>query len=802
MRALSHVGAACESTCAPDLRAACVAVHYAPPCAPPHSLNSHPLALESALLPLSAPLAALSPFLPPLPPPAPLSLLCAMRSKQKKQPSSNHAIPPDDELPFQLGDLVLCRYSTYPYWPATVDQTHQAQRSGQHVCMHETRDRQRVLAFWCTFSAEDTGGWVRADRMVHFHPSLLDYVRVRRNHHLHEPQSAAIEAALNAFRAIHEGSTEPPKPDPPNDMLKRNRNPTDTDLVSDDDEPDDNIVNDDQAIRENDPMDIGTDSSDDEHRFNKTHSATRARRPTTSAKSPRTVSVPKTKRRKRKSAAAAAAAATAPRVVPTPRKRAKTAEQQLEDQLLNQSESKQVATLTSTIEEMRANLEKLTASLRRKEKALSDLRASGNVVTFAPVKQDTVPIESIPKPFTGSLLSSDEFEHRVKTMRQLFEKLDNAAKDVHEKRQQLAAEQEKIRQHYSSLLDGVSSAQGDVVTHQKQLADLLRGILVSRVAVVDLRKHQAGNLIKTMSKRYKDMPNVWAYCNALYRGWKRQVVDYVHNNPGIKDEEKKDKSPRADSKENGGVATPSASQESSLKGDDAPKRSKRGAGNGDAAKASGDANDGEGNDDGDAVKTESREGDEMDVDKATDGTKVNAKDGVDASAKKDVKGERESAESKEDADGAPKVAGKKGKGEAQVLKETKDEKEQSADKGRETEKSTSKQSPTSDAKKLADQRESDKDAQKAEGKEKSAGKQAKVKVEEKATAKGVKAGNEGEDEVKDAASKEAVEESEKGASAKGDEASQDGVKRKNGGARGSEAKKGVAKKGERAKADE
>ncbi|KAI0560877.1 DNA ligase 1 [Gracilaria domingensis] len=600
--------------------------------------------------------------------------------------------------------------------------------------MHETRGRKPTLAFWCTFSDEDTGGWVRADRMVLFHPSLLEHVRVRSNHQWHESQASAINAALKAYKTIHRGSQPPPKPRPPHDLtLKRHRQLDDLDLLSDEEDTDDNNRQPDAPRPDDDdPMDIGSDSEsadgEDHHqRRRKSSSATRGRRPTTSAKSPRTPAAPKPQRKKRKS--------ITPRTTPTPRKRAKTAEHELEDQLLKQSESKQIAALKSRIEEMQANLERLTASLRRKEKALSDLRSSGNVVTFAPVKQDTVPIETMPQPFTGSLLSSDEFEHRVTAMRQLFDKLDDAAKDVHDKRQQLSEEQEKIRQHYGSLLEGVSDAQGKVVTHQKELADLLRGILVNRVAVIDLRKHQAGNLIKTMSKRYKDMHNVSAYCNALYRGWKRQVVDYVHNNPSVKDEEKKkDKSSHTEGKENGAVGTPSASQEDSPKKDGATRRSKGSNSIGAAEKAGENVKEGKGSRHADSSSKSKPKADEKtDVD-STPKKESTGKDGAVKQAGKHAKEEQASGVSKMDVDGGGKEK------ESQGSKE--EQKEGSTRKGPQSAKIALKQ-PIVGKKKSEKLPLPDKEAKKSEEKEGSSGKQGEGKGMKKPASKAKEGKEEG-----------------------------------------------------------
>lgn len=500
-----------------------------------------------------------------------------MRSKPNRSVAAQRPqLPPQQNEPFQLGDLVLCRYSTYPYWPATIDQTHQPQRKGQHVCMHETAGGGSALSFWCTFSNEDTGGWVRADRIVLFHPDLLKYVRVHRNHRWSDAQIEAISVALRAFKSMHAGSTVPPPPVPPTDLVKKLRHKSQDDLLSedeDDDEEGDSKRRDrhppDQSRRrtaptskldtthdDEDPMDIGSDSSE-EHHTRQGHRRTS----TSSAGTPRAGA--KSARKKRKSTGSA-------KTPGRPPKRSKSAEHHLEHQLLNprttrpqstssaqrhsrhappsstpsqpesrrkvtpsKSDSAQVAALKLQLADMQRNLDKLTASLQRKEAALNQLREKGHTVSFAPVKTDTISLEQLPPSpdRDAPLFDSTEFEARVKAIRELFDKLDAAAKRAHDKRRILTEEQNKIRDEYAGLLNEVSDAQAHVVRYQSELSDLLRGVYQSRVAVHDLRKHQAGNLVRTMSKMCKDMPNVSAYCAALYRSWKKQVVEYVHNAP-------------------------------------------------------------------------------------------------------------------------------------------------------------------------------------------------------------------------------------------------------------------------------
>lgn len=103
---------------------------------------------------------------------------------------------------FNLGDLVICRYSTYPYWPATIDMTHQKKYHREYRCMKRTRGGDSVLAYWCTFSNDDTGGWVRYDRIVPYHPKILEPIKIPKHLDLGQDQFEALKVARGAYYNI------------------------------------------------------------------------------------------------------------------------------------------------------------------------------------------------------------------------------------------------------------------------------------------------------------------------------------------------------------------------------------------------------------------------------------------------------------------------------------------------------------------------------------------------------------------------------------------------------------------------
>ena len=194
-------------------------------------------------------------------------------------------MPKEPEHQFKLGALVLCRYGAYPYWPATVDQTHQKSTAGKHAIMRSTRGGGQTLAFWCTFMNDESGGWVRPDRMIRYHPELGKKVAVSKSSDYYKDQQKALAATDSVFNKMPKSEEEAKVPEITPDLqrfLDDNEGvcmETRTDdLVSDDDDDTEEEVK--QLVTagttktgrppvrrrkhdEDDPMDLG-DTSDDE----------------------------------------------------------------------------------------------------------------------------------------------------------------------------------------------------------------------------------------------------------------------------------------------------------------------------------------------------------------------------------------------------------------------------------------------------------------------------------------------------------------------------------------------------------
>lgn len=59
-----------------------------------------------------------------------------------------------------------------------------------------------VLAYWCMFSNDDTGAWVRYDRIVPYHPDIIHAIRLSNAAEFYGDQRKALMAARDAYMAI------------------------------------------------------------------------------------------------------------------------------------------------------------------------------------------------------------------------------------------------------------------------------------------------------------------------------------------------------------------------------------------------------------------------------------------------------------------------------------------------------------------------------------------------------------------------------------------------------------------------
>lgn len=172
---------------------------YSPLSPPPHRPASHlpPLNPQPAIIPTHSntkPIRSTPVKKPPV-------------LQTTNNPLIHHPVAPTASVPHRIGrgvrfrphDLVLCKYSGYPLWPANVQRTHQKDRYGLFVCFLPTRSGDEVLAYWCVFSGEKAGGWVRADRVLSYHPMLVNAARVATSNQWYRDQLRAFNFASRQY---------------------------------------------------------------------------------------------------------------------------------------------------------------------------------------------------------------------------------------------------------------------------------------------------------------------------------------------------------------------------------------------------------------------------------------------------------------------------------------------------------------------------------------------------------------------------------------------------------------------------
>lgn len=416
------------------------------------------------------------------------------------------------------------------------------------MCLHPTRGKERVLSFWCTFSNEDTGGWVRADRMVTYHPSLIKHVVLDKRDPLFEAQSSALQAAQKSFNLMHNGTRRPNPPTPPPDLIRED-SPSDdeSDLKS---EPD---VNDD------DEMDLGADSSEEDVPSSPPPRRRKSGRQSSSSALKKTPVRPKAKKEPRKTAKRKAVApATVPRS-----KRRKAAAADLEEQLMrdepSETQKRQPAEeqesarsirrklssskasespMSRKLQKVQAELEavnqqnaKLKKTLRRRERELEELNNTSDtaMVTFSPPEQPKAEEIKVPeeKLFRSHPVASERFAAIMKDLHNRFEKFKGSASAVEEAKSTLKVEKEKMAAAYKELAEKVTKAEEEAIKGETEIVTLLKEILLSDVQVMDLRQHKAGNVIRGMGKTCKDLPSIAMFCSQIYVSWKTQVLSFV-----------------------------------------------------------------------------------------------------------------------------------------------------------------------------------------------------------------------------------------------------------------------------------
>lgn len=413
-----------------------------------------------------------------------------MRAKKRATQASKADVRIDeDDLPFKLGDQVLCRYSTYPYWPATVDTSHQAKARGKYYLVEQHPEKGTVLKFWCTFANEDTGGWVRVNRMVRFHPQLADKIRVDRAHDYYRDQISAIEAAIKDFERFGGGEV----PDVPADFENGGDDEDDEDDVDEDDLESADEEEGEQAVEKEKKKARGKNTSD--------------------------ASGGKGEKRKRRR--------NVPATSERPKKRTKEDENRKEDAAQDENKG-----LEKRLKSAYATIAKLEQTLRNKENEIAEMTEGKNPVrVIVPPSPEGVDIE-VPRKedFRKKKMAADRFSKVMNEIKSDFELFKSIVKEVDSSRTALDKEKKKAQERFAALVTNVTTAEKKAAKKEKSLCENLKKILEADIEVEALREHKAGNYIKTMGRQCKDMRVLNEFCNSIYDTWKIQVKAWTGSN--------------------------------------------------------------------------------------------------------------------------------------------------------------------------------------------------------------------------------------------------------------------------------
>lgn len=507
-----------------------------------------------------------------------------MRSKAERGRKEDKAQSSKD---FQLGDLVICRYSNYPYWPATIDQTHQQKAKGRYMCNRRTRNGESVQSFWCTFSNEDTGGWVRHDRLVRYHPDIVPAILLDSDDDMYGAQKDALKVARLAYDKLPSSSrAEKAATNLPKDYSTAKVNPDDGDMLPSDSSEDESSAEPTPAKGEDeDPMDIGPNSSEDDTPKKRPRKRGASRPAVSSRQNRRRVSAPpevpvrnlgrgrakKEKLKEPRKTAGTKRKATATTTTTTGRekKRGKTTvasverrvKKTLEKPAVEKVEEKvslgettlrrekrslggmEVATsrseprdrsdgsesLQAGLEAAKQTIADLRAELAERDKKLEELGKSTVGVKFTlPNTPENVKMDVPDKAdYLSKDVDSETFSSAMDDLRHGFDAFKQIVKDAERERSTLNSLLDELRSSYKDQCDKVVSVESKAVQQEKTLLTFLSKIITMKVEVSDLRQHRAGNCVRALGKTCKQMPAIHAICNEICTSWERQVHDYI-----------------------------------------------------------------------------------------------------------------------------------------------------------------------------------------------------------------------------------------------------------------------------------
>lgn len=448
----------------------------------------------------------------------------------------------DEDLPFKLGELVLCRYSSYPYWPATIDQTHQKVSKGKFARWGKTNDGTRILTFWCTFSNEDTGGWVRADRMVRFHPNLVDKIRLDEDHSFYNAQVEALETAEADFKTLHTDGDSMPVPTPPDDF--------EAGVDGDDDELE--SVGEEEAPDSEPEKTRKRRSSKGRRKSTGGHvssSKQPTKKPAKDSNPPKRKSIPTAepdkpgkkakvdgKKRKRnekeeedkdKEEASLEAMDDVQEEPPVLRRRkaARTRVRDGEDGDVNE----RLKDLREKLEDANQSIATLKRRLRKRESQLASMtNMSEPVRVVAPAAPENL---AVPKRLASkthsNTVSADEFAKMYGALQDSFTAFKKLVFAADASRSSLDRETKDVQEKFAKLISDVKNTEDKAAEQEKLLCNQLTEMLDGDIALAALRAHKAGNFVKSMGKTCKGMPLISHLCAEIRSKWLLQVKTFM-----------------------------------------------------------------------------------------------------------------------------------------------------------------------------------------------------------------------------------------------------------------------------------
>ena len=371
---------------------------------------------------------------------------------------------------FKPNQLVLCRYESYPYWPATITHNFPVEVLEGYRCRLTTNEGPFYF-YWCLFCNEDKGGWVREDRLLLFHPRLLRFAQVSATNSWFKEQKTAFRAACKIFNALHSKALHPKPVDLIPDLLEVYKRRDDI-HESEFEHISALQVQQNQVETEIEHENGDTPATGEPSVKDETSNAESSDHPVTG-------------------------------------KRAS---------LPNDS--------SEFDDQKPAQRQRIDSMLNNSAPGVGEKRGEEAEVTFFAPPPPAECMVSLPNrsSYHSRLTNSTSFSRMMNNLSERVAAYSESSKDAEEAHHIFDVEKENIRRKYKDIFERLRQVERRAADDKQHLVIALEDILRAKVDISDLKRFRAGMKIRKVAKEYQDVPAIQSLCEEIVKLWEHVVT--------------------------------------------------------------------------------------------------------------------------------------------------------------------------------------------------------------------------------------------------------------------------------------